>query len=634
MNIKIDRRTFFGFLPIFAPTVASGASHVFPEQSGDQAGAASQGAVEERNRTATRYTTAQQAIDAATREAGDRVIFGPGKTGPVTINRRNVWLEGRGIDISVVLAAENGGSAITLSDKSGAWNPICIEDLTIQGSSRLNAVGIRYGQGRYAAGDEYIGRLILDKVKFVDLDKAIDRPYGNIGLWIDRCVFNAAHHHLFSTAHKKADGGDEMHPGNMIVSNSYFSGATRSSVYIDGGVSGAGQVTFQNCIFELNPGTVFDIRNFPVAVGPGVSILSCWNELNHTGATRAGRSWFANFERVESIYFHDTPVGPMRLRRSNVTTNQCDLTSLEALDSDADSTLTHHNARAFSGTPQGLVESIGSISSNADQINCASFAMTRPIHVGTDPEKTLYSFDGQSPLTLGAAQTVTSAPLTADPALPHPYSTTQSLAIDKGQTLVTVERFSVPANAWLVFQYLARIEEGGGVHVQLNGPKAIGGTIQITGRQWRCYTSILKHNGPAAGEMSIYHFGQGRRTNWRIAGISLVALNSAQEALAHANSKTMLLNRRFALAVEETLLIPMGGSTFRLQGSGSIRSMVASAADAGRTVTLIIAKGTILGRTGNIILANAVDGGAAMTLTLVCDGRQWIETARVFVVGL
>ncbi len=634
MNPKIDRRTLLASLPLASPVLASGASQASSAQPADKAGLAGQKPIADRFTAAEPSATTQESIDAAASRAGDRVTMARGKIGPVTISRRDVWLEGKGIDISTVLAAENGGGAITLSDRSGTWNPMYLSDMTIRGGSRLNASGIRYGLGRYAVGDEYSGRLILDKVKFVDLDKAIDRPYGNIGLWIDRCIFNTAHHHLFSTAHKKADGGDEMHPGNMIVSNCYFSGGKKSSIYIDGGVSGAGQVTFQNCIFELNPGTVFDIRNFPVAVSPGVSILSCWNELNYTDSTRVGRSWFANFERVESVYFHDTPVGPMRLRQSNVTTHQCDLTFLDTVDIDADSTLTHHNARAFSGTPQGLVESIGSISSNADQINCASFAMPRPVHIGTDPQKTLYAFDGQSPLTLGAAQTVTSAPMTTDPALPHPYSTTQSLAIRRGETLATKDRFAVPANVWLVFQYVARIEDGDGVHVQINGPKAVGGAMQVTGRQWRCYTSILHHNGPEASDMSIYHFGQGRGTIWRVAGISLVAFASAQEALAHANSKSMLLNRRFAIAVEETLLIPMGRSVFKLQGSGSIRSMVASAADEGRTVTLIIAKGITLGRTGNVILSNAVDGGAAMTLTLVCDGRRWIETARVLLTGL
>lgn len=644
MDSKIDRRTLLTSLPIAAASneIFNGPAYALSYQKMGSEGAppTAPGAVTEsqigingRGLYAQQSKTAQEAIDVAASMAGDRVMLERGTIGPVSIARRNVWLEGKGIDISTVLAGDNGRSAVTLIDRSGAWNPICLSDMTIQGSSRLNASGIRYGQGRYVAGDEYIGRLIVDKVKFVDVDKAIERPHGNIGLWIDRCVFSTANHHLFSTSHKRADGGDDMHPGNMIVSNSHFSGAREACVFIDGDVSGAGQVTFQNCIFELNPGTVFDVRNFPLAVGPGLNIISCWNELNYTRGTKAGRAWFANFDRVESAYFHDTPVGPMRLRRSNVTTHQCDLTFLDVVDSDPDSTLTHYNARAFSGTPQGLVESIGSLASSVDQINCASFAMPRPVQTGMDPGRTLYAFDGQAPISLGAAAVVTSTPVTADPGLPPPFSTTQSLSIGQGQTLATGEQFAVPANVWMVFQYLARIEDGDGVHVQINGPKAIGGAMQITSRQWRCYTSILKHNGPAADKMSIYHFAQGRGTMWRVAGISLVMFGSAQEALAHANSKTMLLNRRFMLKVQETLLIPMAASVYKLEGAGVIRAIVASAADAGRAVSLIVGRGITLGTTGNIALSQGVDGGTAMTLSLVCDGRQWIEVGRASLPG-
>lgn len=577
------------------------------------------------------YTSAQDAFDAQLAE-GDRLLLDSGATGPIEIKSRNVILQGKGIGATVVRPETDDGVALRYSSTEGSWRPAVICDMQIEGIGTLEGEGFRTGPDSYGANAEYVGRSIIERVRFSNLDKCIARPFGNIGLWVNESDFTTANYHLYFVANDGTDG-DLMHSGNFGLTNCHMIGAEKASLYIEGDVLGTAQATFFNNIQEYNPGYVFYVNGLATVGGPGLNVFNSWNEGNYTapsvtiGAETAAPV-FARLIRAEANYFHDTQLGPFRLTRSCVVTNQCELNLLTSIETDGDSTIIHHNARCFSGTAKGLVMSLGGVAKEAGALNAGSFPMPVPRTMRTNMPNLVRGFSGQTAIAFTGTLLRNSSDVNDDPALPAPFNRTQELTINNGETLLPIADFTIPANKWLVWQYIARIRSGPPVQVQINGNSGLGGTLKIEGNAWRCYTAIIKNSGAAITNQSFYHYNGGATTVLGIGGIALLAFDAAQEALGYANSGAFAYDNSITVASAPTIILPTGWDVVPITGGTNISSIAASAADKWRRVTLLFDGALTVLNGGNLKIGTDFATSAGDTLTLVCDGTNWIDAGR------
>ena len=88
-----------------------------------------------------------------------------------------------------------------------------------------------------------------------------------------------------------------------------------------------------------------------------------------------------------------------------------------------------------------------------------------------------------------------------------------------------------------------------------------------------------------------------------------------------------------SVASATTISIPFAGTLIPVTGTVTIATINASTYNAGRTVTLQFAASVQVAVSGNIKLTGntAFNATASDTLTLICDGTNWIEVARAVI---
>jgi hypothetical protein len=314
----------------------------------------------------TDVSVAVQAVyNALVRRGGGTLQFPPGVFRlTLTLGSRNVRLRGAGRLATQLLALGPGAVVLRGAYRSGTWDVVTISDLGITGGETLTGIGFRAGSDVPAEDDEFVGRTRFENVRFANLDICIDRPRGQLGLFINACQFEDAKVHLSAYASHQT-GRPLMHAGNLLVRGSHFQQAREAVVRIDSSVTGSGQMTFEDCIMESNPGIVFDIRNSnAVDSVPALFVNRCWNEQNGTARSitvdgKTEKPVYARLVNCSLVRFEDTPIGPLTLRNSVVRTLDCSLDQLKKVTLDGDSLIEHSRARMFSGpTPPGRVESI------------------------------------------------------------------------------------------------------------------------------------------------------------------------------------------------------------------------------------------------------------------------------------
>lgn len=629
-----DNATVKAALESIATNLAAdnGGTNVKTKQAGTGAVAETVTTTNQRTVFAQQFGTAQQALTELVSRGGDTLVIDRGTVGPIDIAARTTNVRGKGIGPSIISPSTATGVAIRYSSTEGSWRPVVVSDLQVTGTGTLQGQGFRCGPDSYAANAEYVGRAIIERVRFSNFDKSVVRPFGNIGMWINECDFTSANYHLHFVANDGTNG-DVMHAGNFGVTNAHMIGAELASVYIEGDVQGTGQATFINCIPEYNPGYAFYFNGFATVGGPGINVFASWNEGNYTAAsvTVAGETAapvFCRGIRAESIYWHDTQLGPFRLTKSSVVSNQCEMNILTSIETDVDSTVIHYNARCFSGTAKGLTMSIGGVAQQPGALNAGSFAMPVPTTMRANMANLVRGFSGQTAIAFTGTTNRNSTDVNDDPALPAPFNRTQELTINSGETLLPLATFTMPAGKWVVWQYIARIRSGPAITVNITGNSGIGGILTIEGSAWRCYTAIIKNSGSAITNESFYHYSGGATTVLGIGGIALVSFDTAQEALAYANSGAFVYDNSVTVASAATTILPTGFDVLPVTGTTGITSISASGADKGRRVTLVFESALTVTDGSNLKLAGDFTTTADDTLTLVCDGTNWFEVCR------
>ena len=300
---------------------------------------------------------------------GGNLSFGPGQyLVALRIYVRGIDISGAGRTGTVLNPPSVGGAIFRIATREGSWSALTIRDLSFKGSSDLKGIGVQWGDPASPDPLDHLSSAVsFERCEFVDLDKCVERPFGNIGVTFTDCNFSRANYHIYSVARP-----DKMHAGCFEVRGGHMQGSEKAVCYVNGkNMTGSGQIVFDRVIMEANTGHVFYIKDFrgPEAV-PGILVRSCWNEVNAEQALPALRKTavevdgvstppvYAHLESVTHMRFEDTPVGALR------AVNSGGLIVDSAVDHyvaqiDVNSAFPVVRGRSFTNPVPSKVESIG-----------------------------------------------------------------------------------------------------------------------------------------------------------------------------------------------------------------------------------------------------------------------------------
>lgn len=487
---------------------------------------------------------AQTAYDSLA-QTGGTLFFPAGRYRiALKMHSRNVHVRGEGRGATILVPARPDDAALNAVYRQGSWDSVTIADLTVEGIMPMRGIGFMTGTQPRQKHDEYSGATFLSRIQFRNLDTCIYGPSGSIGLWIDGCQFGSANFHLWTAGVEKSAQADAMHGGCIIVSRCYMSGFAKAMFFIDSAVSGAGQIVFENNIFEIAPGFVAYIRRSNTTGGvPGITFKSNWNEATATGnnievaGTRHSKARFL-FARsaVAPIRFDDTPVGDLELVESSVETRDCDLQNLTAIVADSSSTVRHANARLFEGTCRGRVLSIAA-PINTNGLRTPWFGMSAPTGRTARYRSAVVLLEPASgPIDFTGGTLPKLSSTTAQAAgLFNIADAAQDLALSGSPPIFPARHAELANPGWLVTLYVYRLLSGKGVKVSLNGTSGLTGTGELVSNRWEMLVNISRNLNRAAQRISIYHQSAGP-ARVRIGGYAILSFNSLDEALECANS--------------------------------------------------------------------------------------------------
>lgn len=484
----------------------------------------------------------QKVYDALAAEGGGTLFFPAGSYRlSLVLTSRNVRVVGEGMGATTLMPATSDRPVIEAAYNSGSWITVEVADLSIVGDDVGD--GFRAGHVPRMPQDEFIGRSRFRNVRFANLGTCINRPYGQIGLWLQNCVFEGADYHLHSIG--TLSPGEPMHSGNVVARDCHFSGARKAVFLMKSGVTGTGQITFDHCIMEVNPGYIFYIDTMNGMDGvPGMLIRSCWNEGNATAALvtidRTQKPAYGYFKNASLVRFEDTPVGDLELINATVTTQDCSLDRLMAIKSDKASTLVHRAARGFgSFAPKGLVESVAA-SYQFGPNRALSFRMpirTRQLPIG-DKGMMLMSHDAGT-IPLAGGQIVPQSTAVTSPA--GRAGIDQVISLQPGERVRLAVSASVPANCWIAWICECRLASGFPAALSVAGTEGISAPFPIDRATPRSIAGMAWCERPIGDVHFELAADETGRSIVEAGRMQMVGFERRQDALDYINSHAFLV---------------------------------------------------------------------------------------------
>lgn len=172
-----------------------------------------------------------------------------------------------------ILKATGKNSVLLLGYDAPHWRKKMLQDITIDGDNKL-ADGIKFQARNHT---EISGRWIIERVNFLECNKAIYKPTGNIGNVFRDCYFEKNNYGYYALGKKTPF----MHAGFDSFYNCSFTNNLKSGIYINSITPGTGGTVFNSCHFEGNSGFGLFIKNYKEGWSP-LSINGIWTENNAT----------------------------------------------------------------------------------------------------------------------------------------------------------------------------------------------------------------------------------------------------------------------------------------------------------------------------------------------------------------
>lgn len=474
----------------------------------------------------------QRRYDALAAGAGGTLDIPAGKiVVSLDIHSRRVNLRGAGRGATILQAPDPRRPALAVRHADASWDAVTISDLTVEGVGNRAGIGLGYRDDDDAI---YAGRTILRNVKFSNLDTCISRPRGNIGLWIEDCQFEDANYHIRGEG-RITSAGDVMHNGVLIARRCCFQRSSVAVLRCRSDVAGSGQIVFEECIFENNPGFVIVLERFESREAvPGVTLRSCWNENNATSNTTlrvGGRDQSPAFlfaDRVASVECVDTPVGSVvLLGDTSLTTRGCALDLFQIIYADPAASVVHHEARVFGDK---IIDGITVSVTNANQKNEGSSgsifrlphrsAIIQPVIA--DPHSISQC---QSPIIVTGSRKMATKSV-QDAILPG-KNISQEISLAEGDQIF-LNDITMPAGMFVAWTFCFRLVGGIAPTFQVTGSLAITTIAPLDAVGWTTIGGITFVNAPIK-QLGFWLRGRGS-AELRIGGYQLVGFRTRTAA--------------------------------------------------------------------------------------------------------
>ena len=448
--------------------------------------------------------------------------------------------KGAGMNKTFIKSFTAGASPIVYGANS-SWDYVYVEDLTLCGDSGTRTkIGVQFGHTVYAANDEFAGRAVFNRVKFVYLDKCVARLYGNIGVYFYGCYFSNANYHLWS----KGQTAPLMHAGCSFAKDSHFDSAQLAVVYVDSAQEGTGQFITENCIMEANPGMLFFIKSFnDTGIGEGFVIKATWNEGNCTagsvtidGTVYTPKHIYA--ANTPHIRVEDTTMGPVQLVNSRLSTLNCHLDFM-TLTMDAGSACFHDDAVMDSSRGNvGVVRTIKMMKRSAGNFACWTEIPHHRIQAKVSPLILLYAQYFSAPILFSGTTSRNST--NAVEGVLYDQSTVQDLLINPGESLSpSGSSFLISANKYYAWFFTYRNITGGGtaptLSITYNTTLVAGMTLDQG--DWTTVGGVTDTIGAAGLPLAVYmHLSGGASAaTVRMAAFAVVECSTLQQAMKFIN---------------------------------------------------------------------------------------------------
>ncbi|WP_322966091.1 hypothetical protein [Sphingomonas fuzhouensis] len=474
----------------------------------------------------------QQMYDALAASGGGTLFFAAGTHHvSLVLTSRAVRIAGAGMGATILTPIAADRPVLEACYNSGSWSLVEIADLSIIGTGA--GIGFQAGHLPRKPLDEFAGRTVFRNVRFDRLQTCISRPYGQIGLWLQNCVFGAADYHLHSVG--TMTPGEPMHAGNLVARDCHFAGAAKAVFFMNSSAIGTGQITLDHCIMELNPGYVFYINALNGVEGvPGMLVRSCWNEQNATAESvtidRPQRPVYAYLKDTGLVRFEDTPVGDLRLANATVVTRDCALDLLKSVTADRMSTLVHYDARGF-GTfaPKGLVASIAAT---------YQFGPNRALSFAMPPRnwRAVSATDGQTLLSHRDGRIAsTGSPAISSAHAEGQKSVSQVVRVAAGEHVQLLPQGDAPRNRWIAWIIDCRLAAGPPVALSVTGTSGVSAGFPIEHTTLRSVAGMTWCDAPV-GALHIELAGADTDGSAvEIGRYEMMAFERRQDALAYVN---------------------------------------------------------------------------------------------------
>lgn len=332
------------------------------------------------------------------------------------------------------------------------WTYRSVCDLIIDGNA-LASDGIEYADG---GTTQLSGRWVIERVNFVNCNKGINKPTGNIGNTYSHISCTLCNYGYYAIG----TNSPNMHAGVDSIEQSHFESCNLAAIYIDSTTSGTGADKLQDVVIENNPGFGIFVKNWATGYTP-FTMDNVWFEANHTsGSVTINATVYTpvdvRLENVVQAIMINGIVPSVQLVNSFLKVGNCFMNDTQtAWNIDANSVVEVEDARIDSGMHPVMVKSLLTVTRPLGSAVQCFRAPPRGIVNPNQARLQSLSYSGAGPFSFPGTTTV-SASSVVDGVI---FGSCAELVIPAGNTQ-TQANFTTTSGKWCVMTFDVKFVSG------------------------------------------------------------------------------------------------------------------------------------------------------------------------------
>lgn len=485
----------------------------------------------------------------------------------VTIANKTI-LEGDGSTATIVKPYDPAIAAMTYTQVGGDWSYHSeVRNIGFTGIGTKTGVGFTFGQtvpANYVANNEMANNVKFYGCRFVNLNKGVQFPFGNIGTEFYSCGWDGNKYGVYTMNNKF---GAPMHAGNKYFYAGEFSN-NECAFYCNDDQTGFGGITFHNTIIERNLigvyiysnqqtycpikfDNVWFESNGQISTGAATVTIDAWSGSTRTDQTLTKRTIILDGDGAKYQFngcgiFTDVHV---KGENTYVFANECRVEVNAGFDGHP-STVDYPSS-SFIRLNSSYTD--GGFFNGASQINCGSPTAVRTL-IGTNAIRWFITEQRSSKVASFGPSRAMSSALTSAATTTGSFNLTGTVVSD-GRIYASCNEFTRNAFASNEFTYInspnTSITTSAGWYVfTLDFKDVVGdtsiyvwnrGSVELasqvraaTSGQW--YTVAAIGYSPGSQQLFLDFSGSNQNCTWRVSAYQIHRFDTLQQAQSFLES--------------------------------------------------------------------------------------------------